>query len=45
MALKYFATACEKPDKEDLTTLVGPENAFEFIDRIYVTIETPVDMK
>jgi hypothetical protein len=45
MALKYFATACEKPDKEDLTLLVGPENAFDLIDRIYVSIEAPVDMK
>jgi len=34
MALKYFATACEKPDKEDLTLLVGPENAFDLINRV-----------
>jgi hypothetical protein len=40
MALKYFATACEKPDKKDLTLLVGPDNALELIDRIYVTIES-----
>ena len=38
MALKYFATACEKPDKDDLTLLVGPENAFDLIDTIPTTI-------
>ena len=45
MALKYFATACEKPDKEDLTLLVGPENAFDLIDRIYVSIVGSLDTK
>ena len=41
----YFATACEKPDKEDLTLLVGPENAFDLIDRIYVSIMGSLDTK
>ena len=45
MALKYAATACEKPDKEDLALLVGPENAFGLIDVIYVSIETSPDMQ
>lgn len=45
MALRYFATACEKPDKGELTLLVGPENAFDLIDMIYVTIETSSDKK
>jgi hypothetical protein len=43
MALEYFATECEKPDKEDLTLLVGPEDAFDLIDRIYVSIEVSDD--
>jgi hypothetical protein len=45
MALKYVGLACEKPNKEDLTLLVGPENAFYLIDTIYVTIESPDGMK
>ncbi len=45
MALKYVGLACEKPNKEDLTLLVGPENAVDLIDTIYVTIETSTDMK
>ena len=45
MALEYFATACEKPDKEELTLLVGPEDAFDLIDRIYVAIEASDDNK
>jgi hypothetical protein len=43
MALKYIGLACEKPDKEDLTLLVGPENAFDLIDTIYVSIELSDD--
>ncbi len=38
MALEYFATGCEKPNKEELTLLVRPEDAFDLIDRVYVTI-------
>ena len=45
MALEYFATACEKPDKEELTLLVGPEDAFDLIDRIYLSIEASDDNK
>lgn len=45
MALEYFATACEKPDKEELTLLVGPENAFDLIDTMYVTIGATSDTK
>ena len=45
MALKWAATACEKPDKGDLTLLVGQENAFDLIDTIYVSIEAAPDTK
>jgi hypothetical protein len=36
MAFDYFTTACEKLNKDELTFLVRPEDAF---DRIYVSIE------
>ena len=33
LPLHYAITSCVKPDKEDLSLLVGPENAFKLIDR------------
>ena len=42
MVLEYFATACEKLNKKELTLLVGPEDAFALTDRIYVSMRNQI---
>jgi hypothetical protein len=43
LPLHYAVTACERPDMEGLTLLVGPANAFELIDVVYMPITLSFD--
>lgn len=43
LPLHYAVTACETPGTEGLTLLVGPANAFELIDIVYMPIALSFD--